>query len=438
MTTSVAGGLAPVREVLDNGAVVIAKESRTTPAVTIGAAFRAGSAYDPPDLPGVAHFLARVIDRGTECRSAEAIADDLDWRGVSLNVAVGRHLMTIWCTSLVEDFEAMLDLVGDVARRPTLPEAEIAIRRGEIATAIRQDDDNTAVVAMDTLMARLYPGGHAYGRRLKGTVEIVERIDRGALQAFHRARFAPASLSLVVVGDVAPRRVIDAASRAFGDWQVPEPPTAGIPAVPAASTRQRLIVPMMNKVQADIAYGFVAIKRRDPAYQAFSVMNNVLGQYALGGRLGDSIRERQGMAYDVFSALEASVGPGPFVVRAGVDPRNVDRALASIDEEIGRMAESGVSERELADSQQYMVGSLPCTLETNAGIASFLQSVEQFQLGLDYDQRLPGLIRAVTRDEVNAVARAFLSPERAILSVAGPYGEAQVRDSLGSGMAASQ
>jgi zinc protease len=430
--------LAPVREVLANGAVVIAKQSQTTPAVTIGSAFRAGSLYDPPELPGVAHFLARVIDRGTDCRNAEAIADDLDWRGVSLNVAVGRHLMTIWCTSLVEDFDAMIDLVGEIARRPTLPETEISTRRGEIATAIRQDDDNTAVVAMDTLSARLYPDAHPYGQRLRGTLEIVERIDRGVLQAFHRARFAPASLSLVVVGDVSPRQAIDAASRAFGDWTAPAPPTTEVPAVLTPSTRQRLIVPMMNKVQADIAYGFVGIKRRDPAYHAFSVMNNVLGQYALGGRLGDSIRERQGMAYYVFSAFEAGVGAGPFVVRAGVDPRNVNRALASIDEEIGRMAEHGISERELADSQQYMVGSLPCTLETNAGIAAFLQAAEQFQLGLDYDQRLPGLIRAVTRDEVNAVARAYLSPDRATLSVAGPYGEARARDSSAPGMAASQ
>ena len=88
---------------------------------------------------------------------------------------------------------------------------------------------------------------------------------------------------------------------------------------------------MMNKAQADIAYGFTTIRRRDPQYHAYSLMNNILGQYALGGRLGDSIRERQGMAYYTFSSLDASFAPGPLIVRAGVSPANVERAVASID-----------------------------------------------------------------------------------------------------------
>ena len=146
---------------------------------------------------------------------------------------------------------------------------------------------------------------------------------------------------------------------------------------------------MMNKAQADIAYGFNTILAPDPAYYALSVMNNVLGQYALGGRLGDSIRERQGMAYYVFSAFEPSLGEGPLVIRAGVNPANVDRAIASIDEEVRRMAAGGVSTEEMEASKRYLIGSMPRMLETNAGIATFLLSCEQFGLGMDHDVRLP-------------------------------------------------
>jgi zinc protease len=438
MNTAVERGLAPTRAVLDNGAVVIAKQSPTTPAVTISAAFRAGSICDPPDAPGVAHFLSRVLDRGTERRTAGEIAEALDSRGVSLNVGVSRHLTTIWCTSLVEDFDAMLDLVADIARRPVFPEQEIAIRRGEVTTLIRQDEDNPAVMAVEALMALLYPDGHPYGCRLKGSIDTLTRLDRAALAAFHRARFSPSSLSLVIVGDVEAARAIEGAARAFGDWRAPVSVVPLVPPVVRTSARRRLVMPMMNKVQVDIAYGFVTMARTDPAYHAFSVMNNVLGQYALGGRLGDSIRERQGMAYYIFSALEANVAPGPLVVRAGVAPQNVDRALESIDEEIGRMADLGVTARELADSQQYLVGSLPRMLETNAGIANFLQTAEQFGLGLDYDLRVPGLIRAITLDEANDAARRFLAPDRAAVVVAGPYGETQPHDSQVPGRAASE
>jgi zinc protease len=178
----------------------------------------------------------------------------------------------------------------------------------------------------------------------------------------------------------------------------------------------------MGKSQADIAYGFTTITRADPAYHAFVLMNNVLGQYALGGRLGTSIREEQGMAYYAYSAFDANLGEGPLVIRAGVSPANVDRALTSIDREVAAMASGGVTGRELEDSKLYLVGSMPRTLETNAGIAGFLQNAEYFGLGLDYDVRLPGLINAVTLDEVNAVAGRFLDPGRAAIVIAGPPG----------------
>ena len=98
-------------------------------------------------------------------------------------------------------------------------------------------------------------------------------------------------------------------------------------------------------------------------------MNNVLGQYGLGGRLGDSIRERQGMAYYALSSFDGNVGDGPLVVRAGVAPANVERTIASIDDEIGRMRQDGVTPGELADAKRYLIGSLPRQLETNGGIA---------------------------------------------------------------------
>jgi zinc protease len=177
----------------------------------------------------------------------------------------------------------------------------------------------------------------------------------------------------------------------------------------------------MNKAQADIAYGFIAITRADPAYYAYWLMNHIMGQYSMGGRLGDSIRERQGMAYYVFSSLDANVVPGPLMIRAGVNPANVVRAVESIDAELKGLVTEGPTEQELADSKQYLIGSLPRNLETNAAIAAFLQTVEFFGLGLDYDRRVPDLLRAVTRDQVHEAARRAVDPSQAAVVVAGPY-----------------
>ncbi len=178
---------------------------------------------------------------------------------------------------------------------------------------------------------------------------------------------------------------------------------------------------MMNKSQADVVYGFVGVKRSDPEYHAISVMNNALGQYAIGGRLGDSIRERQGMAYYVFSSLDATFGPGPFTIRAGVSASNVEKTIASIDQELDLVLTKGFTAQEIDESKSYMIGSLPRQLETNAAIASFLLNVETFGLGLDYDERLPGLIGAVTKEAADAAARRLLNPLKATIGVAGPW-----------------
>jgi len=413
--------LNPVRATLPNGAVLLAKQTSTTPAVAINLAVRAGSAADPAGQPGLTWLLSRVLDRGTATRSAADIAEELDSRGITLTIAVTRHLFSLVCTCLADDFEPVLALVGDIVMRPSLPDDEIAARKREVITAIRQDQDNPAVRASETLMACLYPDGHPYGRPTKGSIEIVEALTRDQLVRHHAERFAPAASSVVVVGDVDTVRARNVVASVFDGWNRPPAPEIPLPPLTPSRGRRRRVVPMMNKAQADIAYGFVTIRRRDPDYYACWLMNNVFGQYSIGGRLGDSIRERQGMAYYVSSALDANVAEGPLAIRAGISPANVDRAIASIDQEITAIVTEGITQKELDDSRRYLVGSIPRALETNAAIANFLQTAEFFDLGLDYDARLPDLLGAVTLDQANAAARRLLDVNCATVVIAGPY-----------------
>ena len=420
MATLTHRGLSPLRGRLDSGATVLVQQTATHPAVTVYATLPAGSGFDNDQLLGRSNFMARVIDRGTEHRTAEQLAEDLDGRGVSLNVGVTRHLLSMSCTCLAEDLQPMLDIFADVLRYPTFPPEQIERRRATIITGIRQDEDNPAAVAIEGLMRLVYPDGHPYGRPARGTVESAERITRDDLVDFHRTQVGASALRLVIVGDVDPDRAFDEASAAFAEWDVPSGPPLEPPRVPTVQRRVRHSTAMPGKAQSDIAYGFATIRRPDGRFFPLTLLNNVLGQYALGGRLGDNIRERQGMAYYVFSSFDANVGEGPLVVRAGVNPVNVERTIRAIDDEIAKVARDGVTPDELADSKRYLIGSMPRTLETNGGIASFLHDADYFGLGLDYDRRLPDLLDAVTLDDVHDVARTFLSTDRAAIWVAGP------------------
>lgn len=419
MTGALARGLCPVRAVLPNGLVLLAQENPTAPAVAINASFDAGSLHDPLDLPGVAYLTGKTIDRGTAYRPAEAIAELLDDRGVALRVSVSRHSFTVSCVCLVDDFDALLALIAEIVRRPVFPPDEIEKRRVDAITSIRQDDDNTAVRAGDAVLAMLFGAEHPCGRSPKGTTGALRTIGRSELLAFHANCLVPSALRVAVAGDISPDAVVELGTRIFQDWRGPE---YSLPVVaPPPRPRRRIwSIPMPGKSQADIAYGFTTVRRLDPRYYAFWLMNNVLGQFGLGGRLADNIRERQGMAYYAYSTLEATVAEGPMVIRAGVDPDNMERTIEAIDAEVSALCASGPTPEEFADSQESLIGSIPRLLETNEGIAEFLQTAEYFGLGLDYDRQLPQLLRDVTIHQVREAAREALHPGRAAIAIAGP------------------
>jgi len=414
--------LAPVRRVLPNGLTVIAARNRLIPAVSLAIGVNAGASADPDDATGTAALTARVLDRGTARYDADAIADELDGRGASLSVGAGRQQIVVSATCLVDDLAAVLPVACDVARAPAFPESEVITRRAELLTAIQEAADDPGTVAVDALMAALYPDGHPLGRPVRGFAADVAGLTRDRLQAFHGRAFAPGAATVVVVGDLDAGQLVDAVSAHMEDWAAGGPPvTTAAATLPPAATRRLIVRPMPDKAQADVAYGFVGLTRSDADYYAAIVMNNALGQYALGGRLGDSIRERQGMAYYVFSSLDAGLAPGPLMVRAGVSAENVQRTLDSIDAELRAVLADGFTRAEVDDSKKYLIGSLPRQLETNGGIAGFLLSAELFGLGMDHDVRLPRLVAAVTHDDVARVARRLLDPARALIAVAGPW-----------------
>jgi zinc protease len=420
MSETVTSGLSAERTVLGNSVTAVMQETAFSPAVTFNVVIRAGGLYEPGRLTGLAWFAGRVIDRGTATRSADAISEALDDRGVTLKVSTNRHVMTVSCTCLSEDFADMLELVADITRHASFQSEEIEKRRAETVTAIRQDQDNPGVRASEMAQALLYGDAHPYGRPAKGSVGTVEQFTRADLVAHHAARFTPATATVVVVGDVRARSAFGLIEQAFGDWKTAPPEDLQVPPVPPRTTRDERRIVMPEKSQSDIAYGFTSINRLDPAYCAYWMMNTILGQFGLGGRLAENIREKQGMAYYAFSSFDPSLGPGPLVIRAGVDPANVERTIAAIDHEVSAFGRDGASGQEITETRRFLIGSIPRMLENNSSIATFLQTVEFFQLGLDYDRRLPSLLEAVTRDDVNRAAASVLDPSRACVAVAGP------------------
>ena len=179
-------------------------------------------------------------------------------------------------------------------------------------------------------------------------------------------------------------------------------------------------VAIPGKTQSDIMLGYPGPARSEPDFLDAVVCNTILGVFGLMGRLGDKVREEQGLAYYSFSRVDGGPGPGPWRVIAGVNPANVDQAVASIRAEIRRICEEPVDEEELKDNRAFITGSLPLRLETNEGVARTIINMERYGLGLDYLRRYTGLINEITAERVQAVAQRWLDSDAYALAVAGP------------------
>ncbi len=175
-----------------------------------------------------------------------------------------------------------------------------------------------------------------------------------------------------------------------------------------------------EKFQSDIIMGWRAMRRTEPDYEAARLANTILGVFGMMGRLGESVRETQGLAYYAYSSLAGGKETGSWIASAGVAPENVDRAVASILAEVERIRQEPVPEDELEDSKRYLIGSLPLQLETNEGVASLLLDLEWHGLGLDYLERYTSNIESLTPAEVQEVAARHLVPDAYVRAVAGP------------------
>jgi zinc protease len=242
------------------------------------------------------------------------------------------------------------------------------------------------------------------------------------LISFHKKHFGPRGMVISIVGGVNAERVVDSVLSYLGAWENPNQPEP--PKLPPLKPLSEMVSRQVNlpgKSEADLIMGVAGPPRRSADFVAASLGNNILGQFGLGGRIGESVRERSGLAYHASSSLSGGIGPGPWLFLAGVDPNNLDKTIALMRQEIARFVTEPVTSEELADSQANYIGRLPLSLESNAGVAGALLNLERYDLGIDYYLRYPDLISAVTAAEILETARRYLNPDCLAIATAGTF-----------------
>jgi zinc protease len=421
MATLAGSALRPERLRLDNGLVLLHNRVASNPSVVVRALVRAGASRDTAGKYGIASLTGRMLRYGTENLSKSALAEELDGMGVGLSVDVGFALVAVSIKCLSADFLRATEILTEVLQRPLFPADELERLRGQVLTDLKEMDDNTRVVSERTWRELAYPSSHPYHRLTVGNAETVSSASRDDLNAFFNAWYGPNQTTLIVVGDVGLDEAAASCEANLGDWPGVrgEPVESTLPASDPPSKQQREVA-MVGKTQADVSIGLPTLDRRSPDYYALSFANHILGRMYFMGRFGEKVRDEQGLAYYAYSELQAGYGRGPWLMRAGVNPRNLDRALGSIDTELRRFLADGPTPAEQADGVSSLLGSLPRQLETNEGAAAVMGEIELYDLGLDYLERYPGIVRALTREQVIETARRCIDPERLVTAIAGP------------------
>jgi len=263
--------------------------------------------------------------------------------------------------------------------------------------------------------------GHPYARPEEGHIETVKRVRRRDFSDFHQDHYTPRGLRVVIVGAIERSRAVEMVLERFGDWKG-KALSGGteLPSIEEPAQQIRRHVPIPGKVQTSIIMGGLGPSRCGDDYMPASLGNNILGQFGMMGRIGQAVRERAGLAYSASTSINAWHTTGTWEMSAGVNPVNVDKAIELIRREIMRFTSEIVTRKELEDSQANYIGRMPLSLESNSGVASSITNIERYNLGLDFMQRYPQLVRQVTAEDVLRVAQKYLHPERMVIVSAGP------------------
>ena len=401
---------------LSNGLTTILVEDHRSPIVTIQIAIRVGDADDPPGMPGLAEATAHLLTEGAGARTSEQLAREVESLGGQLSSASNADFTQVGVSVLSESVDKMMDIAGDVLLRPTFPEDEVALYKGnrvQSLTVQRQDPSFLASEAFDKILF----GAHPYAIS-SPTPESIAALDRAKIETFYKSRYTPDGGVLVIVGDFDPGKIAAKARSIFEPWKAPAATASKFPAPPERTTRQIYLVDRPGSEQADIRIGNLAARRSVPDFDALRVANTILGA-GTSSRLFLNVREQKGYTYDVSSVVAALVQYGAFF---GSTETRTEAALPAIKEvlaEFERMRNQKVSAEELTGAKNFLNGNFSLRLSTQGGVAGQIVETYMFGLGKDFIQNHRASIEAVTDDQVQQAARKYITPDRAAIVLVG-------------------
>ncbi len=402
------------RHVLPNGVVVLTETMSHVRSISVGVWVRTGSRREAPEYNGLAHFLEHMVFKGTERRTAEEIARSMDSLGGMLDAFTAKELTCFNAKVLDEHLPIAFDVIADLVLRPRFAADDVAKEKQVVLEEIKMDQDNPEYVLHELFTQGFWPD-HPLGRPILGTPETVRGFSREALLDHYRTWFAPDRLVLTAAGNVSHERVMELAEGEFAGLR--SAGTVAEATAPETSAPIRLET-KRELEQVHLCIGVPSYPLTHERRFGVAVLNNLLGG-GMSSRLFQNIREKRGLAYAVYSELTPYSDAGMLSIYAGTALERAGKVVDLVVKEFRSLKESPVSEEELRRAKDYLKGSLMLSLESTSSRMSNLARQElYFERFYSLDEILES-IEAVTREEVQSIARKFFQTEQIAATVLG-------------------
>jgi predicted Zn-dependent peptidase len=410
------------REVLPNGLVIVTEPIPHVRSASIGIWLRTGSRSEAPARSGIAHFLEHMVFKGTERRTAEQIAREVDRIGGMMDAFTAKEMVSFNAKVLDEHVPIAWDVLSDLALRPLFDADEVGREKQVVLEEIKMDQDNPESVAHELLYHNFW-SGHPLGRSIIGTPETVVGFSREALVEDHARWYAPKNIVVTSAGHVEHDLIVDLVSKEFAAL------APGIEAPKAVAPQPHGAFASQSKhelEQVHICVAVPSVRIADDRRYAVAVLNTILGG-GMSSRLFQNIRERQGLAYAVFSEVNPYSDAGMLSVYAGTSLESAEKVLGLITGELRLLKNDPVSAEELRRAKDHLKGSMILSLESTGARMSNLARAEMYFGHFFSQDELLAAIEAVTREEVLAAANEFFRADQVAATVVGNLDGFQLR-----------
>lgn len=407
------------RKTFDNGSTFLAYPNPTSPAVFFRGLLPVGSLSDPAEKSGLANLLAAMLSTGTLKHNFQELNNQIESCGASISISSGSLATLFSGQCLKEDLPLVLGLLLEMLSQPSFPQAHFERLKQQLSVVFKMQAQSTEEMAAQAF-DRLYYRGHPYAIPELGVPETVSSISLDDLHEFHKRYFGPRGMVFTISGGMDSEKTAELFNQIFSTWENPnQAEQIALPEWQPHRQAMRDHISLPEKSQSNLIVGTSAPNGLSPNLQTCSLGNNILGQFGMMGRIGEAVRERSGLAYHASSALESGLGPSTWKVYAGVNPNNLDKAINKIIDELKRFTNEPVSREELEDVKSQTIGQIPLSLESNAGLASFLLGLQRYNRDLNYLRNLPEIIEKISAQMILEEAQIYWRLDQLVITSAG-------------------